>query len=709
MIHKKCPFCAARISLAAAFKQFSTMQNSIMASEIRFRLIVFIVLSLGSLVLVEIALLNQPYNAFEDDAYWLVPSLAQDMSSGLSWAEQFSRDVNERGATSLNILLRLLYLTFGQNISIYMLAGIFLHTLCSYFLFIALRECKADRRLSLIASLLFLFCSLHFHAYFWIIGLQHVLAVSSILLTFIATNRVMRLCMARDALLVTAWHYLALFLTMAVLSINRASILINVVVVTLLYTYYRFVHVAHRGRSTSTVSSLNKVYMLNMLTIAAYSLYQLSYAREGIQVAQFVHPFSFGVSDQADRSISLITSLFVGYALTVLLLIGVINLIANKMPSYVSLRITRIMYFFAVVLAVTCALIFDHHLSITTSLLENLFYIVPSDSIMERWAPLVAHGLQPHKFDVIFKKILPVFLLVLFIYATPKSRKLQVLFTIFLIIDAVGYAYLSSMSLTNMPSRYAYYFTPSIILLLVFASERFLKEHFSANRNKMIILLCIFFVATNIAMTRKRLEQSSINALFSTFYTYASFALAGSLSNWIKETGHVGDIKIYISELENKRWPPLVAAFIPPHTSEFYPLYFSTQAYLSQMLHDNKIRIRVVTDTPDVFLCKDWLCDNAHNLLRTNVTQCTKVSLFMNSNQPDISLYGSADHCINARTLNNVLRYYSGFFEIHEDNDTFSSLASRKLLSRMNSFNPVLDRRQSGDLNLDHHIETNAK
>lgn len=708
MIHKESLFSAARICLAAAFKQFSTVQNSILASEIRFCLIVFFVLSLGSLVLVEIALLNQPYNAFEDDAYWLVPSLAQDMSSGLNWAEQFSRDVNERGAISLNIMLRLLYLTFGQSISLYMLTGIFLHTLCSYFLFIALRECKTDRRLSLIVSLLFLFCSLHFHAYFWIIGLQHVLAISSILLTFIATNRVMRLCLARDALLVTAWHYLALFLTMAILSINRASILINVVVVTLLYIYYRFVHVAHRGRSTSSVSSLNKVYMLNMLTIATYSLYQLSYAREGIQVAQFVHPF-FGISDQADRSITLFTSLFAGYALTVLLFIGVINLITNKMPSCVRLKITRIMYFFAVILAGICALIFDHHLSITTSLLQNLFYIVPSDSIMERWAPLVAHGLQPHKFDVFFKKILPVLLLVLLIYATPKSRKLQVLFAIFLIIDAVGYAYLSSMSLTNMPSRYAYYFTPSIILLLVLASERFLKEHCSANRNKIIILLCIFFVATNIAMTRKRLEQSSINALFSTFPTYASFTLAESLSNWIKETGHVGDIKIYISGLESKRWPHLVAAFIPPHTSEFYPLYFSTQAYLSQMLHDNKIRIRVVTDTPDVSLCKDWLCDNVHHPLRINVTQCTKESLFMNSNQPGISLYGSEDHCINARTLNSVLRHYSGSYEIHEDNDKFGSLASGELLSKMNSFNPVLDRRQSGDLNVDHRIETDEK
>src|SRR6185436_1067980 len=94
----------------------------------RYRLAVVLLFLTGATVLVQAVLANRPFNGFEDDAYWLVPSLAYDLESGVSWEQQLSKDTGERGAISLNTLLRSLYLLFGTNPTYYIVTGTLLHT-----------------------------------------------------------------------------------------------------------------------------------------------------------------------------------------------------------------------------------------------------------------------------------------------------------------------------------------------------------------------------------------------------------------------------------------------------------------------------------------------------------------------------------------------------------------------------------------------------
>src|SRR4030095_15619341 len=137
----------------------------------RYSAAIFLLFLTGATALIELILANQPFNGFEDDAYWLVPSLAYDLESGSAW-QQLSKDTGERGALSLTMLLRGLYLLFGSNPTSYLITAAFLHITCSFMLLVAMRECGTERWTAFLASAGFLFCSMQFHAYFWVIGMQ---------------------------------------------------------------------------------------------------------------------------------------------------------------------------------------------------------------------------------------------------------------------------------------------------------------------------------------------------------------------------------------------------------------------------------------------------------------------------------------------------------------------------------------------------------
>jgi hypothetical protein len=668
------------------------MEDRKLLKEYRRALLFFSVLAL---YLVSLTLRQSPLNSFEDDASWLLPSLAWDMSS-LSWSEQLSRDVGERGALSLNMMLRVLYLFFDSWPVGYRLFGVFAHTICTFLMYVVLRACGSSRKISLWISICFFFCSLQFHAIFWIIGVQHVLAVASILATCIIANHVFRLCYCQYKRL-KIWH-LGFALTLLLMAgFNRASALMGLLAFSLFFAHYALKIGAIR-KSQSSSLRLYLFYILGMLVIPAYSFYQLSRQNEGWQVVAAIT--NLGIPDSVTIYITNIYALYAGLAIS----LSLICLLAYFSSRYATNRakeqFTTLLYFSGILGIAFSIFLFDKNLNVIPSILENLVSIPDTNSLENRWSPLTTFTIYSEGVTIIFNMVLCIILLTMFIYARPKKAQGKLFLTTCFFMIILGLAYFNSLTTSplatiNLPSRYAYYFTPAIIIAGFYASARYLhtqnslpkatsvSQGFAQNwkryyfpelgKIEFFSIFLILLIIANIMMMNKRLNHSSANS-FAT--NYSSFILAESIAKWAKDSKHVGEISINLSGLKKGDVHPLIISHIPPTDSSFYPLIFNAQAYLTQML-GRGVRLRLVPGLADIKLCGTWLCDSASKPISIEKFECRNARFYFADSWYANEFQGDGvDRQIMMQRSLSVGKMVP---------DNFSSIVANEVLNRKNS------------------------
>jgi hypothetical protein len=576
-------------------------------AELRYRLAVFLLFLTGAIVLIHAVLANRPFNGFEDDAYWLVPSLAYDLESGESWAEQVSKDTGERGAISLNALLRSLYLIFGTNATSYIITGTLLHTACSFALLLAMRECGTEQWTGFLATAGFLFSSMQFHAYFWIIGMQHVLVVISLLITFIVVNRLMRACFDRPLHAPSMSRYVISLTMLFALSFNRASILISLIVIALIFLYYRFDHVQRPDHASR---SLRNVYVLAMLAAPVYEILQMARSGEGWQIAAFLVVFA-RLGSQSEWGIRFLT-LYSGYALLVLASDVLFELAARYVKRHMRWRLTEVIYFGSIGLVILAALYYDRQFQVLSALAENLFFVMDDvTSVTRDWAMINAHEF-PNAIAQPVNALVYLVWVAIFIYARPQQKEQQILSAVWFVAVAVGLAYAhslmsGSLHLSGIPSRYVYYFSPALFMSIAFAARRFFSTHLKAAARVALMAGYGLFIVLNVPALHLRLVNST-TAFMNDGDGQYSMDLAESIAGWIHKTGHTGDVKLNTAAFKPKQWE-ILAEYIPPASSGFYPLFFSAQAFLSQILHEDHTRIRVVDGPADLFMCGRGICE----------------------------------------------------------------------------------------------------
>jgi hypothetical protein len=576
-------------------------------ATLRYRTAVLLLLLTAAAVFAQLIVANQPFNAFEDDAYWLVPSVAFELQADHSWQQQLSNDVGERGAISLTTLLRALYIVFGANPTYYILTAAFLHLTCSFLLLMAMRECGTDRWTALLASAAFLFCSVQFHAFFWIIGMQHVLVVASMLLTFVVVNRAMRSCMRASSTKPRTLHFTLLLALLAVLSFNRPSILLNLFLITFVFLYYRLEYPANPGRT----KSLTTLYVLAMVAAPAYEFIQMSRNGEGWQVASFVPLFArLGTSMSGVRLLALYTT----YIALLLGWTAAIEAVARRWKNQ-ERQVTKILYYASIALVIVAVMFYDRNFAILSAIAENLFFVMKdSTSVTMRWAIISPHDF-PASVDRAVRAALYLGWIAIFIYARPRRKKQQILSAVWFVAVAVALAYVNSlmnapMFLRGIPSRYIYYFSPALFMSVALSTRRFFSTHFNAVGRIALLAGYGTFIVLNIAAMHVRVVNAT-TAFMNDGDSEQSFDIAQSVADWVHRTEHTGDVKLNISAFHPKRWDDLVAEFIPPANSDFYPLFFNAQAFLSQLLHEQRTKLRVVIGPADLFVCGRKICETA--------------------------------------------------------------------------------------------------
>jgi hypothetical protein len=229
-----------------------------------------------------------------------------------------------------------------------------------------------------------------------------------------------------------------------------------------------------------------------------------------------------------------------------------------------------------------------------------------------RWAIIHAHEFP----NAIVRPVYAVVYLawvVIFIYAKPQRKEQQVLNAAWYVAIALGLAYVhflmsGPMLLTGIPSRYIYYFSPALFMSIALAGRRFFSTNFKAIGPVELRAGYGLFIVLNVAGMHVRLMNSSVAFMNDGDGQY-SMDIAESIAAWVRKTGHTGDVRLNVSAFRPKRWDSLVDEFIPPASSEFYPLFFNAQAFLSQMLHERHTRIRIVDGSADLFLCGRTVCE----------------------------------------------------------------------------------------------------
>lgn len=597
---------------------------------------VFLLLTFFALYLVKVAFQQSPFNSFEDDASWLVPSLALDMST-LSWPEQLARDVGERGAISLNMMLRFLYLIFEGWPTGYILFGIFAHTICSFLLFVVLRKCGVARVTSLVTMTLFFFCSLQFHAIFWIIGVQHVLAVGSIFATCVIAHHFFRLAYCQYHKLSFGYCTLALFL-LFLLGFNRASIAINLFAWSLFFFYYalKLGGVVDKSSRLSAGLRLYGFYAAGMLVIPAFSFYQLAHQGEGWQVINIIQ--HAGIPIAFLTYFSSVAHLYIGLTFVLALICALTFLVSTYTPHLLRRNFATLCYFSGIAGIFATLIVLDKTQNVLPSILENLFFIPDIDILHYRWSPVDAFRFESSHTTPAVNTVLCFAMLLIFICTKPKKNSAKLFGATLFLMMTLGLIYFNSLtkpplSLNALPSRYAYYFTPAILLGLTAAFvkllsqslpqyfsycltkyaflEKYVPAYFRANTLAgaskwpfvsviaLALAVCTFVVANSI-MLNQRLGQSKVDAFYNQFANNASFVLAESIASWVKTTVHTGDISINLYGYKGLGW--YFGPFMPPVDSEFDPFIFNTQAYLTQLVSKGT-KLSSLYGSADIMLC----------------------------------------------------------------------------------------------------------
>jgi hypothetical protein len=613
---------------------------------------VFLLLTILALYLVKLAFQQSPFNSFEDDAAWLLPSLARDMST-LSWSEQLARDVGERGALSLNMMLRFLYLVFDGWPTGYILFGIFVHTISTFLLFVVLRKSGYARVTSLVTTIFFLLCSLQFHAIFWIIGVQHVLAVGSIFATCIVAQQIFRLAYCRYQKL-TFWHYAITPILLLLLGFNRASIAINLFVWSLFFVYYGLKlglgGVVDKRKRRAAIGRLYGFYVAGMLVIPAFSFYQFSHQGEGWQIINALQHSRIPAS--LIQYFSSIPHLYTGLIVALALFCALTLLMSTYLPFNIRKHFANICYFSGVIGIAATLIFLKKTRYVLPAILENLIFIPDDDVLDLRWSPIdVLRFASPETTNFV-NIALCLALLAIFVFARPKKNLAKLLNTTLFFMVVVGLVYfnsltssplspLSPLSVNAIPSRYVYYFTPAVILGFIYVLTDILSLHRFASYGNYLAklhpsgwrvasvlrldgfrflgkwdlikgIILVFFVCsfllTNARMLNKRLDHATVDTFYTWFGFHPSFVLAESIALWAKNHGHVGSISINLSGYPGVDWSGKqnIASFVPPADSVFDPGIFRTQAYLTQMI-GREARLRTVSGPADIIFCDgEW-------------------------------------------------------------------------------------------------------
>jgi hypothetical protein len=581
-----------------------------------------------------------PFNSFEDDASWLLPSLAWDMSS-LTWAEQLARDVGERGAMSLNMMLRFLYLIFGFWPTGYILFGILAHTVCSFLLFVALKKCGFAQITSLTTTVLFYFCSMHFHAIFWIIGVQHVLAMSSVLVTCILAQYVFRSAFNLDKK-ISIFQYALLAILLFSLGINRASIVFNLLALSFFYIYYALrinVNVNVNKRYVR-VRRIYGFYVMGMLLIPVYGLYQFSRQAEGYQVINAIH--GTGMPIYVIQYFSSLPHLYIGLIFSLVVICGVTNYGSRCISRYITKYFSDVCYYGAILLLSAVLLFLKKTQSVLPAIIENLVFIPHVETLDMRWSPIYSFRFELAEANTLINITLALAIPVCFLFARPKRNSGKLLTATLICMMATSLIYFNSLtnpplSIDAIPSRYLYYFTPLLILFVVnfFTNILNLKRfpnlgvalnevRYSGGRlttalktgsltssskrdflsSFVLFALVSAFIVCNVRMLYKRLDHATVHTYYVWFELYPSFILAESIASWARQQGRSGEILISLYGYQGVNWDenPYIGSFIPPKDSVFDPALFRTQAYLTQMI-SRETRFRVVSESADIVHC----------------------------------------------------------------------------------------------------------
>lgn len=612
-------------------------------------------LILCALYLVVLAFAQSPFNSFEDDAAWLLPSLAWDMSS-LPWSDQLARDVGERGAISLNMMLRFLYMIFEGWPTGYILFGIFAHTLCTFLLFVALRRFGFERLSSLMTVVAFYFCALQSHAIFWIIGVQHILALGSILVTCILAQHFFRLVYCQHQKL-KVWHYASALILLLFLGVNRASVVINFFSWSLFFVYYalKLGCIADQIARHASTWRLYAFYVSGMLCISAFTFYQLAHHGEGWQVINLIQHAGIPVSFA--RYFANEAYLYIGL-ICVLALIGLLTFGVSSLKSNVLQRNFASWCYFSGIAGIFAILLsLKKTRYVLPALLENLFFIPDMSIIQMRWSPVDVFRFESLHTTQTINTVLCLALLLLFVYVRPRKDSAKLFGATLFLMIMVGLIYFYSLtnpplSLNALPGRYAYYFMPAILLGLAGGLVRFftvglrgscsyvqgrlscLKIYHSVSLKLNVLgenikwpfikvfallsLLCVF-VVLNIGMLSKRLDGEKIDALYNMFASNRAFLLAESIASWAKASEHIGDISINLDGYKGTGW--YMGPFMPPSNSIFDSYLFNTQAYLTQIL-DRGVRLHSVSGSADIMFCGDAWYGRTHQLATEETVQC---------------------------------------------------------------------------------------
>lgn len=574
------------------------------------------------LYLISLALIQIPFVNFEDDAGWLLPSIAWDMSS-FDIKNQFMRDVGERGAISLNVFLRFLYLVFGNWALGYQIVGIFAHTAFVIVFYKTIRNYGLNKLISLHISLLLYVCSVHFHAIYWIIGTQHIFSLISIFILFNMSYKYFEKCVNNNEFSIV--YDLKIFFIFILLSFNRASILIGLIAITINFLYYetRLVGV----NNPSVKYRFYIFYISSILIIPIYSLFQLARGGEGWQIAKI---FSYiNINSLMLSSFSLMISFYI-----IILIVGLFIFIIYKKLIFkiYEHEYSENCFYIGILLVIFCMGISNARVMILPSIFENIFMIPELN--FQRWFQL--NGIKLNYYDYDFNFLLhsieSIIIIFLFVYSKPKSNKLKIFMSLNFLLIAFGLLSFNPISsqigLDSIPSRYTYYFTPGIIVVLYFSIIRIINDlkfndnlnfhdRFLLNKKLIIInLFSIIAVIINSIALYQNLFNYKINSIINNYVAYTVGELIQS--KVFLDSGKILKINIKSNSFQNEI---ILKEFIPPHDSIYNPLYFGIQTYL---LHIGSNARFVFDDTKnaDLHICQYNFCDKNKNILLLNENVC---------------------------------------------------------------------------------------
>lgn len=554
-----------------------------------------------SCILAFIVFRHSPYHFFADDAAWLIPSLGYDLEN-LSFKEQLSRDVGERGALSLNMLLRGLFLIFGTNISGYLYFGIILHVVCTYLFYLTLKNSKFNESICLSTSILFFTCSSQFDAIFWPIGLQHVVTLISIFLTINLVNHYFFKALRPNSN--NEWRSIIwcafIFL---LLGFNRGSIVVCALIALLYYGYFNIRGGVSSGSNLEkgAYTRLDFSWCIVAIALLSYTLYQVPKGSEGRQIDAALN--SMGLEN-------LLIFLPLAGVISIIFLPLVFRLVLKNINTS---RYTNICLNLTILFLVYSALIKDNY-SVISSVLQNYLSIANIDQNY-RWSQLSFYKFQipffgpsPNFIDA--TKSINYIFTCLFLFAAwhcrPREAAKRLIYIIFLLLISFSILYFQTLAKLNginhLPSRYAYYMMPGFLLVFTILTNKFFQKKLA---NKIVLLsLFLLLITSNLYMLNKRMWSAQHSNSINLFATTKAFEMALKVHAWGAQNGDGNNVYINLENYQGLGWDknPFIGSFLPPKNTKFDPLIFNTQAYLDQ-LKNPSLKLVPSTLESDIMIC----------------------------------------------------------------------------------------------------------